>query len=461
MKTNPFTKYILGIEFGENLIKLVILRSEKNKYHLIKSESFIGSEKENEEHLTNFLKDNPLKFSRVVASLNRYIVSSRYIQLPSSQPQEIEKMIPFQIRRLFPYTADDVVFSFDILDTNADGFSNVALFVAQKERVQRLLQLLQDARIKPDILTISSVGLLNWYSAQNEKPLNDSVALVDLNQSYLELCVINKQVKITYSRSVLIHDKSEITNEIKKCLEIYNKESKANVISKLLLIAEQNKYKDIASEISAGTNIPAEIINPWQNLPIIYKNVEDNLASIIGLLISEKPTQINLLPEEEKSALNTKLKQKQRNRSIFLLVGLVLAIFLNIIFYINTRSRHLRDLDKKLSLLWPEIDKLSDMQKKLLFVQRQLEQRYAAIQILDELYKITPEGILLNIFIYEKDNQAVIKGAATEMSLVFEYVSILEKSKFLKNAEVRFATKRSAKGQEFTDFEIFCSLEGA
>ena len=461
--SNPFKKYILAIELGDDGVKLAILGKSKKEKRLIALEFFSGSGEELKNKLSEFLKKSNLRYSEVIASLDRYVVSSRYINLPSANYQELESMIPFQIRRLFPYSADDVTFSFNVLDTDDKGFSRIMLFVAQKMRVESFLGLLEGLNIKPGVLTISSYGVLNWYLSQTRDIEEQAAAVVDVSSTSLEFCVMYKG-SLIFSRVALLLDRSKISEEIKRCLDGYNKELDIAGISNLALVGNKEELRAIVGELSDSLSVKAEILDPWQGLDIraenkvLEKYADSGCTSILGLLTQVKSSNINLLPSQAKAEIKGKIKSKARNKTIFISLVAVLLVSLNIIKYIDYRSNALQEIEQKLSVLNPEIDKLSDMQRKLRFVKNQLGQRFLSIEILKELYKITPEGIFLNIFIYERGNQVVLKGISKQMSLVFNYVSILEKSEFLKNAQVRFATKRNIKGEEFTDFEIVCAL---
>ena len=45
------------------------------------------------------------------------------------------------------------------------------------------------------------------------------------------------------------------------------------------------------------------------------------------------------------------------------------------------------------------------------------------------------------------------------MSEIFSFVNKLEDSQYFKNVETKYATKRSDKNKELSDFEILCPLE--
>ena len=458
-------KNSLAIELVERGIKIAISRESGRAKKLIDFEFFPDSSQDLREKIATFLKSKKLHHPVVIASLSRYIVSCRYVTLPSSNYKELEEMMPFQIRRLFPYTAEEVVFSFEIIDTDDKGFSRVVLFVAQKERVENFLNVLADLKMKPRILTISSWGILNWYLSQKKEIKEEALGVVNVAANYLEFSVIFKKDRLVFGRVVLLSAESDISAEIKQCFNIYNKDSNIAEISRLILVGDRDPLKDVSAGLSASLGITVEILDPWQELPI---SLSDNLVkksrniswvSVVGLLAQAKTSYINLLPAQARNELQQKRKAKSRNKTIMFFAGFLILASLNIAQYIYSRSEMLREIDKKLIVLNPEIDKLSNMQRTLQFVNTQFSKKFLSITILKELYTITPAGVNFNIFIYEKDNQLVIKGMAQQMSSVFNYVNILEKSEFLENAQVRFATKRTIQGREFTDFEIACALK--
>ena len=59
-----------------------------------------------------------------------------------------------------------------------------------------------------------------------------------------------------------------------------------------------------------------------------------------------------------------------------------------------------------------------------------------------------------------RDNGAFsVKGQASSMSVVFSYLSSLEKSSYFKGVKTKYTSKKKVGDQELVDFEISGNLE--
>ncbi len=80
------------------------------------------------------------------------------------------------------------------------------------------------------------------------------------------------------------------------------------------------------------------------------------------------------------------------------------------------------------------------------------------LRVLRELYERMPEGISLATLSYERDRALIIKGTAKDLSDVFQFIPVLEKSPYFESVASQYASKRKVLDKEYTDFQIQCML---
>ena len=105
-----------------------------------------------------------------------------------------------------------------------------------------------------------------------------------------------------------------------------------------------------------------------------------------------------------------------------------------------------------------DVDQLSIFVKKTNILKNQKEEGEHIVSILKECYELVPQGISLKGLDCDTVGTLYCKGITRDMASVFNFIKALEKSKYFKKVEVKYATKKEAEGREFTDFSIACSI---
>jgi Tfp pilus assembly protein PilN len=106
----------------------------------------------------------------------------------------------------------------------------------------------------------------------------------------------------------------------------------------------------------------------------------------------------------------------------------------------------------------PVITRIENKRRELELMKTQIGQQQAPLDILAELYSLTPKEILLNMFLAETGKHLTLRGNAPELSGVFNYITTLEKSPFLESVTMRYVTKRDIGEKKVVDFELTARL---
>ena len=75
----------------------------------------------------------------LILCIPRHFTTTRNLDLPSANPLEIKDMIELQIGKQTPYASDEVIKDYQILGSNADGYSRVLLVIVHRDIVDRYL----------------------------------------------------------------------------------------------------------------------------------------------------------------------------------------------------------------------------------------------------------------------------------------------------------------------------------
>ena len=83
-----------------------------------------------------------------------------------------------------------------------------------------------------------------------------------------------------------------------------------------------------------------------------------------------------------------------------------------------------------------------------------LSARGYSLEILDELYAVTPTDIAFSSINYDGQGKFSLVGSAQSMSTIFSFVNKMEKSKYFKDVKTKYTTRRKEGDQDVVDFEI-------
>ena len=182
------------------------------------------------------------------------------------------------------------------------------------------------------------------------------------------------------------------------------------------------------------------------------------LNVIAGLFFSDE-LKVDLVPEEVR--LGRALEERAGELikiGIFVLAVFVLVFFImlsNIFF----KSVYLKNLDERYTPMIGESRKLEKDYTRISTIRHYLENRGYSLEVLTELYRLTPLEIALGDIRLDEQRKFSIKGTAEAMSVVFSFVDSMEKSRYFKDVKTKYTTKRKDGLKEFTDFEITAAID--
>jgi Tfp pilus assembly protein PilN len=126
---------------------------------------------------------------------------------------------------------------------------------------------------------------------------------------------------------------------------------------------------------------------------------------------------------------------------------------------LDNKTIYLRRLKAELNKISKDAKPLEEIERRFRLLEGRAKKTTTGMDVLYEVHRTIPEGVVLVSLNYEEDNQVVLHGYTSELKSVFEFVSLLEKSPVFKkfNIKVRYASKKRTQSGEILDFEIVCS----
>jgi Tfp pilus assembly PilM family ATPase/Tfp pilus assembly protein PilN len=430
--------------------------------------------------VANIFRDLKLSRQSVITYIPRHLVTIRILDLPATDPKEIADMVGLQAAKQTPYSKEEIIYSHKIIDADPAGYTKVMLAIAARNIINERMNTLQNAGLSVTKVAVSSEGVYSWFKNAYMRDIklydHQGVAVVDIDSNYSDFIVIRRG-KMAFTRNIFIGAnhlmdeplawRDKFVEELKRSLERYQSEEKNIKITKIFLCGAGRNIEGMDADLSAKLEIPTENTEQLKNIPVSF-NAEIlkegsrrhvSITQLIGAVMNQKDLHIDLSSGEHKIQKLMDDKRKQLTVMGVLFIAIVTMFSLLLLINIYNKNAYLEMLKQKLSKVGAEASGVEKMRTVINLVEKRLDSRGSSIDVINEIYRITPPEIyIIDISIDEKQD-VTIKGGAAAMSDVFKYVKILEGSAILENVKTAYTTTKKEKDAEFAEFEITCSYE--
>lgn len=468
---------MLVVEVCEGLVKMAGFTIHKKQRRLVCMGSVASGNTDLEIgiKIRTFLRAHFFKPTDVVVLHPSYNLTSRILNLPSTDAKEIRDIIDLQAVKQTPYSREEITTGFRILESDPSGYSKVLLAISHRDLAASYYRAIEMAGFQARCIHIAIEGLRGWFEAlRNRDPqkYDKPMVLLDVDWSTTEFMLFQKG-KLVFNRNISMGvrhlgetaDKlpDDFLREIQRSLEGGQAELKDETISGVILSSMSPKGQGMTAHISRELNLPVENIsslNPFD--AAIPKGVHKSLAqaacsfsSILGFGFDPNPAAINLIPNQ----LETKKGLENRAKDLAILGTMMLALvtLLSIISFekIYKKDQYLRNLNSEHAQVAASAE---DTERMIAKMQVAADQMSSGTYFLDVLYDVTevlPSSLYLTSLQYQtKDSSLVVRGISDEMSSVFKLITTLEGTPHLEAVKTRNVAKRKVKDKEVVEFEI-------
>ncbi len=470
-------KHYLSFSLNENVIKLVQVKASGTVEKVARA----SAEGIAADSLGQTFKTLLHGFDRkaaVICVIPASVTTSKIIEVPSSDPQEIKSIINLQVGRHTPYSREEVLIGHVNLGQGAPNNTKILLVIAHRNVIKDRLTVLEKASFIPDKILFVPEGIGRLYSkGLNLKRDSAPVGVIDVASSVVNFVVVSRGAAV-FSRSIPMGIKhiiesqeffNKLLEEINKSIAAYTSEDSETSVESFVVTTDNDVVNGILPALKEGLKADVRL-SPYVDLiqaaavkSILTRDfADDSFLDVIAPAAVASKCEINLMPEE--MALK-KTVEKQSQEAIKTVVGALLVlvligmtIMLNIYFKNTFLNRNLREkfADQK-----EEVQKLQGRLNKIKIVKQYLQGRMISLDIIRELYKITPVPIYLNSMVLDEDGTLTLRGNSTSstgvsdaMSQVYAYEKALSGSSMFKNVKRKSMTTKKDNGKDVAVFEL-------
>jgi len=470
-------------QIDNNCLRLIQVKQadRANRISMIKALE-IGSLSDEElarkiSDLAGELKINP---RYIILSIPRHLTTTRNLDLPSVNPLEIKDMIELQIGKQTPYAGDEVIRDYQILGSDADGYSKVLLVIVHRDIVNRYFKILESAGLAVQKVSFSSEGLLNWRSlVYKEKiPLDKAHILIEVDYDTSDFEVVlndklifGRSISLGFSRMAGQRElwQKKFVDEINHSIYAYQNEIVGKEINKIIISRPRLAGDTLDKAVlEKKFGLSVEIIDQFRNIPLTeegakayndLKRADISFAGLIGLGLSTGEHKINLVPQEHLISKAVREKGKDLYLMGILLAFILVAVSGVFLGKMYNKERYLGQLKQRLEEIQNKAKELNARIRGIETIKDRVYTRGLSLNLLYEVHRIILPEIHLVSLSFDGKESLTVRGQSNEMSEVFTFVNKLEESAYFHNVKSKYATKRTVEGKEVTDFEIECPLE--
>ena len=411
----------------------------------------------------------------VVCVIPASAATSKNIEVPSSDPNEIRSIINLQASRHTPYSREEVLIGHINLGT-AGANTKILLVIAHRPVIKERLEAIEKAGLSPDKVLFVPEGIGRLYAkGLNLKNNAAPLGVIDFTVGAVNFLVVARGC-VVFARSIpmgvkhIVDDaqaSAKLCEELAKSVAAYQGEDVDAVPASYVVTTDHDAVKNMVGALNDA--LKAEVrLSPYVNLVRAgaVKNklqrdyADDSFLDVIAPVACVNRAEVNLMPEE---IILKRTVERQSHEGIKAVVAALLLMLLFGAVIISKISFKQAFLDKNLlehfAAQKEEVAKLQDRMARTRVIREYLGGRMVSLETIHELYRITPKDIYLSSLNMDEDGNIAIEGISASMSQVFAYVKALDDSPMFKNVKTKSTTTKKERGKDMAVFELALKLE--
>ncbi len=473
------SKFILGVEISENVVKLAVIKEAGKDRQVVFLDSAavkdVPDDKKAELIIAGVEKSG-YKISETVLVLSTSLVITKTLQIPSVKDDEINDILNLQAGRHTPYSREELVLNYISLGSVQNTYTNVLVVMVAREVIKKRLDILEMAGFKCGRIFFAAEGIARIISGKLTLPPDKPPKVIlNMDKNSSDFCVFGSS-GLMFVRNIPVGEShikdnqadalTRLAEEIKKSFEAYGSEDISGKPDTVYLSCKGPTGEEIRESLQEKTMTEvqqffidkyARISDPYDKQAV--QSGTDSFSALIGTLECSGGLSIDLTPEEMKDAL----KFKSRARKLIAIGILCMVIFVQIclIFLVKVyyREKYLTRLEEEFRGKIEETEDLRLLSDKMRVMRKFLVHKGDSIKVLASLHDILPDEIYLNDIKMDDESGILIQGTSSSMSRIFELVTKLENDDMYKSVKTEFTESGKKDGKDVFNFGITMDRE--
>ncbi|MBL8012881.1 MAG: pilus assembly protein PilM [Candidatus Omnitrophica bacterium] len=463
----------LSVSLTEQSVKVAQVKSSGVVVKVVRKEVSSASVEAFTSQLSAALKGFNTKKMRVLCVIPASVATTKNIEVPSVDPEEIKSIINLQAARHTPLSREEILVGHINLGSYQTNYTKVLLVIVNRSVVRDRLKVLEGVGLDVYKVVFEPEGIARFYAkAMASRKDSAPVGIIDVGPMSTTL-VIQSRLTAVMCRSIPIgtgelgfggaETRDKLVAEIKTSLDSYREEDVDKQPANFVLTSAQTIVKDLQQSLAAAVGVPIQV-SPFIDLvkfggglkKTVEKDfAEDSLTDILAVAATEPRCEVNLMPEE--ILLKRNVERQSREAMV---AGVLVVLILFLAGFILGAKNYFKEtflkqnLKAKFSGQHEKVLALEDEMRKTKLIRGILDSRLNSLEALRGLYAVVPNDIYLNSVNQSEDGLITINGIAETTSRVYAFVSTLSESKIFNGVKTKSTSGKKDRGKDMIAFEI-------
>lgn len=414
----------------------------------------------------------------VVCVVPNSMATTKNIEIPSTNKDEIKSIVSLQAGRHTPFSREEIQVGYLNNGVHKNNYTKVLLVIANKNNIKRQMDAYDKLGIKVQKILFAPEGIADFYSEALglKKAETAPTVLIDLGQSTTDVMIIYKG-SVIMSRNIFIGRKDIVSegagaidplvDELKATMDSYQSEDIDIEPSRYVVVGEDEQSKGLLAAVKAklGWNIEHvpyvdKIKASGSVLKKLATKCDDNsFLDVAAAVTKAADAQIDLMPEE----IQLKKSVEEQGKQVFVasILGFAILIFVcaSLGLKVYFKSTYLKKLTAKYGDQRAAVVQLEKKSMSTRIMQEFLDDRMVSLDVINELYLRIPKEIYLNSITMDQDGVITLLGIADESEKIYEVQEKLQKIELFKSVSIKSVTSKKDRGKTVSAFEIVLKLK--
>lgn len=377
---------------------------------------------------------------------------TRIIQLPSTDPDEIEGMVPLQIDQFSPFPVDQLAFSHEIIQTN-EASALVLIAIAKRSDIDAIGDLFTQQNIYIHSIDSRTLGWLKLIHDAGHIPTDQcEIILIDDGIEFSLIVTSNGLPLAVRMLPITTDDLAiEIEKEINYTLTTLDIEYDLPPPTSLQYWNTQALSDGLCSQLEKRCNLSVHHQSIDQLPPLS--------EGIVRRALSET-SHIELIPREW---IEHEKAKQLKNKTILtssVIIIIWLLVLLGFFAIYKTRDQQLNKVKEQVETLAPAANQALGNREKLKKLKTYIDRSSSSVECLREVTQLLPKGDIEFIsYKYDKNKGVTLRGTAKNDQLTTQYMKSLANSPLFDHLKDQSNTTQTKKGVRRAVFSVTLTLK--
>lgn len=450
---------LLQVRLGGSAERAALLAARAKKIEGLSEEQIAGE-------LRELVRALPVRTEQVVGLISTGEILTRYLRLPSSDPEELKAMARYQLEGLLPFPAQECSTSVKILGTAGEAVRVLAAAV-HRPVLERFTRICGKAGLSLTGIATSAEAIETWHQLC-VTPLGTGEVNVwlsaEIGPDGLDLAIASGG-SLVYMRQVPAPaDLEQMAERVKETLRAYAREQVGPPVERMILSGNLENLRAAPLErLEAALELPVQRVDPTEGGPLreslrsVLQAVQPELtfSDLLGAALSPRLLELDLLPVENRlERARQALTREWQQTTALVLFGLaVLLAWVGV--RVGMTWWMVQKTEAEVQVLKPQAERVQGMLRSIRWVDQSRSEYALLMECAAAGLEKAPAGVALQFLGLDPDRTITVRGSAPDLTVLTRYATSLREDPLWEEVLLRSAkSEEEGRGESRVDFEL-------